>query len=89
MSYIDDTCDRCGLLWCECQTKATIRLVAISLCSLCLEGKGGECHVPGCALFINRAPDLPVDARLYNVISEWPAFDGLEMTNGSESEAGA
>lgn len=34
--------------------------VRIRLCSLCLDGKGGECHTPGCALFLNRAPDLPL-----------------------------
>ena len=34
------------------------RLVQMWLCDLCLDGKGGECHTPGCALFLNRAPDL-------------------------------
>jgi hypothetical protein len=34
--------------------------VTMWLCDLCLDGKGGECHVPGCALYLNRAPDLPL-----------------------------
>jgi hypothetical protein len=34
--------------------------VTLWLCELCLSGAGGECHVPGCALWMNRAPDLPV-----------------------------
>jgi hypothetical protein len=32
--------------------------VVMTLCSLCVDGAGGECHSPGCALWINRAPDL-------------------------------
>jgi hypothetical protein len=35
-----------------------VRLVQLWLCDLCLDGTGGECHTPGCALWINRAPDL-------------------------------
>lgn len=34
--------------------------VTLTLCALCLDGAGGECHSPGCALWINRAPDLPL-----------------------------
>ena len=34
--------------------------VTLTLCHLCLSGAGGECHVPGCALCYNRAPDLPL-----------------------------
>lgn len=32
----------------------------IYLCRYCISGGGGECHSPGCALFLNRAPDIPV-----------------------------
>lgn len=35
-----------------------VRLVQLWLCDLCLDGKGGECHSPGCSLWLNRAPDL-------------------------------
>jgi hypothetical protein len=34
--------------------------VRLTLCRACLEGKGGECHSPGCALWMNSAPDIPV-----------------------------
>jgi hypothetical protein len=34
--------------------------VTLTLCSLCLDGRGGECHTPGCALWMNRAPDIPL-----------------------------
>jgi len=37
---------------------ADVRQVELSLCDLCLDGAGGECHTPGCALYLNRAPDL-------------------------------
>jgi len=37
-----------------------VRLVRLWLCDPCLDGAGGECHTPGCALWINRAPDLPL-----------------------------
>jgi hypothetical protein len=32
----------------------------VLLCRLCRSGAGGECHMPGCALYNNRAPDMPV-----------------------------
>lgn len=38
-----------------------LRRVTLDLCVLCLNGEGGECHSPGCALWINRAPDIPVN----------------------------
>lgn len=34
--------------------------VELRLCDLCLSGAGGECHSPGCALWMNRAPDIPL-----------------------------
>lgn len=40
------------------EQEPTLHQVTMTLCSLCLDGKGGECHVPGCALWIARAPDL-------------------------------
>jgi hypothetical protein len=39
---------------------ASLISIRITLCTLCLNGAGGECHVPGCALWGNRAPDIPV-----------------------------
>lgn len=34
--------------------------VTLTLCSLCLRGEGGECHSPGCALWMKSAPDCPL-----------------------------
>lgn len=34
--------------------------VKLTLCSLCLNGMGGQCHVPGCALWMKAAPDVPL-----------------------------
>lgn len=45
--------------------------VVVVICDLCLAGAGGECHVPGCILWLNRAPDLPLLRELYEDIG-WP-----------------
>jgi hypothetical protein len=44
-----------------------LNLVKLVLCDPCLDGKGGECHSPGCCLFLNRAPDLSLrgDPRVH------------------------
>jgi len=41
--------------------------VRLRLCELCLGGAGGECHSPGCALWLRRAPDLPLHRELYEI----------------------
>jgi hypothetical protein len=38
----------------------SLHTVTLALCSLCLLGEGGECHTPGCSLWMNRAPDIPL-----------------------------
>jgi hypothetical protein len=43
--------------------------VEIRLCDLCLTGAGGECHTPGCALFLNRGPDLAIIPELYREVT--------------------
>lgn len=45
-----------------------LRRVVLTLCSLCLKGAGGECHTPGCILWLNRAPDLPLRPELYEEV---------------------
>lgn len=45
-----------------------VRRVTLLVCELCLAGDGGECHVPGCAFWMRRAPDKPLageDGRLF------------------------
>jgi hypothetical protein len=37
-----------------------VRLVQLHLCDPCLDGTGEECHTPGCSLWMNRPPDLPL-----------------------------
>ena len=37
-----------------------VRLVQLYLCDPCIDGEGGECHTPGCSLWMNRAPDLSI-----------------------------
>jgi hypothetical protein len=41
-------------------TEDELREVTLTLCQQCLTGAGGECHTPGCALWMNRAPDVPL-----------------------------
>jgi hypothetical protein len=38
--------------------------VRIDVCTLCLSGAGGECHVPGCMFWMCQAPDREQVVRL-------------------------
>jgi hypothetical protein len=38
----------------------SLHQVTLTLCSLCLNGEGGQCHTPGCALWLKSAPDVPL-----------------------------
>lgn len=31
--------------------------VEVSVCQMCLDGVGGECHTPGCVFWMNDAPN--------------------------------
>lgn len=55
-----------------------VRRIALWLCDLCLAVAGGECHVPGCALFMNRAPDLAVAPELYEDVTPAAPTPGTE-----------
>jgi hypothetical protein len=37
-----------------------LRRVTLNLCEPCINGEGGECHTPGCALWMHSAPDIPI-----------------------------
>ena len=56
-----------------------LKTIKITICQDCLDGKGEECHSPGCALFLH-AVDLPIDERLYEVIEQvsQPSKSGFE-----------
>lgn len=41
--------------------------VKVRVCALCLNGAGGECHVPGCAFWMNAAPN----ADLALLLRQW------------------
>lgn len=50
----------------------TLHTVTITLCSLCIDGDGGECRVAGCALRITRGPDLSLrDNPMVAKIDDW------------------
>lgn len=54
----------------ETADRTALRHVSLWLCGLCLSGAGGECHSPGCALYLNRAPDLSILDRVEEVPNE-------------------
>lgn len=54
----------------------------IRLCSPCIDGAGGECHTPGCLLWICRAPDLPLREKIAD-------FGGSIIEESSEAHARA
>lgn len=37
-----------------------LHTVTLTLCEPCINGAGGECHSPGCDLWIHQAPDIPI-----------------------------
>jgi hypothetical protein len=44
----------------ELSPGVSLHKVTLTLCSLCILGEGGECHTPGCSMWMNRAPDIPL-----------------------------
>lgn len=46
--------------WCAPMSEPELQRVVLTMCSTCLDGEGGECHTPGCALWMNRAPDVSI-----------------------------
>lgn len=38
--------------------------VTAMICNLCLDGKGGECHTPGCVFWMADAPTHVLRERL-------------------------
>jgi len=46
------------------EREPTLERVMLTLCSLCLDGNGGECHTPGCALWSSQAPDLELRSKV-------------------------
>jgi hypothetical protein len=54
-----------------------LKTIEITICEACLEGKGQECHTPGCALWLHKV-DLPIDKNLYRVIDRRKALEGGE-----------
>ncbi len=47
-----------------------IKRIVIDICQDCLDGKGEECHTPGCALFLHRV-DLQIDENLYHEVHRY------------------
>lgn len=41
----------------------SLQQIVLTVCGDCLDGAGGECHTPGCALWISTAPDIRLRER--------------------------
>lgn len=41
-----------------------VQPMILNICRRCRAGEGGECHTPGCNLWLNRAPDIPLESDL-------------------------
>lgn len=65
-----------------------IRHISIHICQQCLDGKGSECHTPGCALFLHRV-DLPFLRSLYEILPDAPApsLTGEEVSDKCHNAA--
>lgn len=44
----------------ERHVEAAVHRVQLYLCDSCLDGKGGECHMPGCVFWFNQAPGMVI-----------------------------
>lgn len=63
--------------------------VTLTLCELCLDGAGGECHTPGCALWINRAPDMSLrDHPMVSRVAGWPLCQQCCMKRATKHVGG-
>ena len=59
------------------------RVMGIYLCDPCLDGAGGICHTPGCAMWMKTAPDIPI--RDY-VIDAGGTIQPLDGESGEREE---
>lgn len=74
-------------------TEPTLTTMALTVCSLCAGGAGGECHVPGCAFWMNRAPDMQlrneaeeINSALADAAEEFlRQMDALENSRPAQS----
>jgi len=66
-----------------------LRNINITICQSCLDGKGEECHTPGCALYLHRV-DLPIAPELYTILPDSPTdeqiFEDLALCEAATPE---
>lgn len=48
--------------------------VELTICDACLDGVGDECHTPGCALWMSRAPDIPIRDKIDQQLAQRAKF---------------
>lgn len=47
-----------------------LKTFPVTICELCLDGKGGECHTPGCVFWCCPAPSPEQSLRLLYACTE-------------------
>jgi hypothetical protein len=58
-------------------TEPTLHAITCTVCSLCLEGAGGECHTPGCVFIYHDGPaPKGRGATLRQLLTEVGTVDG-------------
>jgi hypothetical protein len=62
----------------------TVKEYAISLCQACIDGKGRECHTPGCALFLHSV-DIPIHREVLTEIE--PIWDDDKLVGYTIAKA--
>lgn len=59
------------------QPEPTLHAITCTVCSLCLEGAGGECHTPGCVFIYHDGPaPKSRGATLRQLLTEVGTVDG-------------
>lgn len=64
-----------------------LKHISIWICQACLDGKGKECHTPGCALYLHTV-SLPIVPEMYELLKEpeKPKREQIVEDNPEESE---
>lgn len=56
-----------------------LETVTLTLCRECLTGAGGECHMPGCALWMGTAPDVSLIGRVVRAPAPVPVEEASQL----------
>jgi hypothetical protein len=67
----------------------TLHAVTCTVCSLCLEGAGGECHTPGCVFIYHDGPAPKTrGATFRQLLTEVGTVDGVTEPVADRGDGG-